>query len=248
MVKAFLMIGQSNMAGRGDFEEISPINNVRLYMLRNGLWQPLSEPVNPDRSILRPFGGEKRYHSGISLAPAFAEAYAETYGEDVGLIPCADGGTCIAQWAEGSILFDHAVLMTKLAMRHSELAGILWHQGESDSNTPEKSEVYFERLCEFFQALRRQLDMPELPVVMGELGRYMLSEPMRDAFPYAGKVNEAIHRAAKEIGYAGVASSEGLVTRCDGIHFDSPSLRCFGKRYFDVYQQLIQQERMNYDA
>ena len=242
-MKAFLMIGQSNMAGRGDFEDVSPIINPRLYMLRNGLWQPLSEPVNPDRSILRPFGGEMRYHSGISLAPAFAEAYSETYGEDVGLIPCADGGTCIAQWAEGSILFDHAVLMTKLAMRHSELAGILWHQGESDSNTAEKAEVYFERLCGFFHALREQLGMPELPVVMGELGRYMLCEPMSDAFPYAGKVNEAIHRAAKEIGYAAVASSEGLVTRCDGIHFDSPSLRCFGKRYFDAYEQLAQQRR-----
>ena len=242
-MKAFLMIGQSNMAGRGDFEDVSPITNPRLHMLRNGLWQPLSEPVNPDRSILYPFGGEKRYHSGISLAPAFAEAYAETYGEEVGLIPCADGGTCIAQWAEGSILFDHAVLMTKLTMRHSELAGILWHQGESDSDTLEKSEVYFERLCELFHALRRQLGMPELPVVMGELGRYMLCKPMCDAFPYAGKINEAIHQAAKEIGCAAVASSEGLVTRCDGIHFDASSLRCFGKRYFEVFQQLVQQKK-----
>lgn len=238
-MKAFLMIGQSNMAGRGDFEEVNPIDNSHLHMLRNGLWQPLSEPVNPDRSILLPFGGEMRYHSGISLGPSFAEAYASYYDEDVGLIPCADGGTCIEQWKENSILFDHAVMMTKLAMRHSELAVILWHQGESDSDTKEKSDAYLERLCEFFCALRRYLGISDLPVVMGELGRYMLSTPMSDAYPYAGRINNTIHLAAKEIGHAGVASSEGLTTRCDGIHFNSPSLRTFGRRYFDVYQTLV---------
>lgn len=227
------------MAGRGDFEEVSPIENPHLRMLRNGLWQPLSEPVNPDRSIIRPFGGEMRYHSGISLAPAFAEAYAEYYGEDVGLIPCADGGTCIEQWKENSVLFDHAVMMTKLAMRHSELAGILWHQGESDSNTLEKADAYFDRLCDFFFALRKQLGLPELPVIMGELGRYMLCPPMSDAYPYADRINDAIHLAAQKIGHAGVASSHGLTTRCDGIHFNSPSLRIFGRRYFGVYQTLV---------
>ena len=32
----------------------------------------------------------------------------------------------------GSLLYDHAVANAKLAQRTSTLAGILWHQGESD--------------------------------------------------------------------------------------------------------------------
>jgi len=233
------MIGQSNMAGRGDFEDVPLISDSRLHMLRNGFWQPLSEPVNPDRAILQPFGGENRFHSGISLAPAFAKAYAEYYDEDIGLIPCADGGTCIAQWAEGEILFDHAVMMARLAMRHSELAGIIWHQGESDSRTEEQAEKYHDCLCAFFNALRRQLGLENLPIVMGELGSFLQLPPMREQLPYTQKINQEIHRAAKSIGNAAVASAEGLTSRRDGIHFDSVSLRSLGRRYFEAYQTLV---------
>ncbi|MBQ2401175.1 MAG: hypothetical protein II311_04070, partial [Lachnospiraceae bacterium] len=34
----------------------------------------------------------------------------------------------------GELLYDHAVMQSKLAQRTSEIAGILWHQGESDCN------------------------------------------------------------------------------------------------------------------
>lgn len=35
-MKSFLMLGQSNMAGRGDFGEVEEINNPLCHMLRNG--------------------------------------------------------------------------------------------------------------------------------------------------------------------------------------------------------------------
>ena len=47
-ITSFLMIGQSNMAGRGDFGEVEPISNPMCYMLRMGRWQRMSEPINPD--------------------------------------------------------------------------------------------------------------------------------------------------------------------------------------------------------
>ncbi|MBQ8439852.1 MAG: hypothetical protein IJX19_04235, partial [Clostridia bacterium] len=53
-VYSFLLIGQSNMAGRGDFADVEPIKNKRCLMLRMGRWQIMSEPINPDRKI---FGG-----------------------------------------------------------------------------------------------------------------------------------------------------------------------------------------------
>ena len=241
-MKAFLMIGQSNMAGRGDFEEVYPIDNPHIFMTRNGRWLKMTDPVNPDRSVVYPFG-DGRYHSGVSMAPSFAEAYANYYGEDVGVIPCADGGTCISQWAKGEILFDHAVFQAKLAMRTSELVGIIWHQGESDSNTPDRADAYFDRLTAFFRDLREALGVGNIPVVMGELGRYMLESPMKELFPHSSQINCEIHRAAEAIGNAGVASSEGLVTRVDGIHFNSPSLRTFGRRYFEVYQKLAESKK-----
>ena len=61
MIHSFLLIGQSNMAGRGFKDEVEPIKNPHIKVLRNGRWQNMYVPVNPDR----PF-------SGICLAESFA--------------------------------------------------------------------------------------------------------------------------------------------------------------------------------
>ena len=67
---SFLMIGQSNMAGRGDFGEVERIDNADCYMLRMGRWQKMSEPINPDRAIF-----DVEFHSGINLCASFASIF-----------------------------------------------------------------------------------------------------------------------------------------------------------------------------
>lgn len=51
MIHSFLMLGQSNMAGRGFIKEVQPIYNERIQMLRNGRWQMMTEPINYDRPV-----------------------------------------------------------------------------------------------------------------------------------------------------------------------------------------------------
>ena len=102
-MKSFLLIGQSNMAGRGDFSEVPEIINNKCFMMRNGRWVHMREPINPDRSIF------SFYHSGVGLSASFADKYARHFDEEVGLIPCADGGTSLCEWMPGEILFDNAV-------------------------------------------------------------------------------------------------------------------------------------------
>ena len=46
MIKSVLMLGQSKMAGRGFINEVHPIYNERIQMLRNGRWQMMTEPNN----------------------------------------------------------------------------------------------------------------------------------------------------------------------------------------------------------
>ena len=106
MIHSFLLIGQSNAAGRGLLSEAEPLDTCdgRLKVLRNGRWQKMFRPVNPDRKF-----------SGTSLAESFAREYALDHPEvNVGIIPCADGGTSLNQWREGGLLFDHAVMTAKL--------------------------------------------------------------------------------------------------------------------------------------
>ncbi len=88
MIHSILIIGQSNMGGRGFFEDVEPIENEDegVKVLRNGRWIPMYGPVNPDRKT-----------SQVNLAESFAKRYHEEKGVEVGIIPCADGGTCLDQ-------------------------------------------------------------------------------------------------------------------------------------------------------
>ena len=235
VIRSFLMIGQSNMAGRGELSEAPARQSDRLHMLRMGRWQRLEEPVNPDRPI---FSG--LYHSGVSMASTFADTVSLKTGCAVGMIPCADGGTRIDQWKEGSILFDHAVMMTRLAMRTSHLAGILWHQGESDCHSDEEVAAYKDKLIAFITGLRCALGVT-VPFVIGELS-HSYSEKygchMRSA-----RMNEIFREIARELPLVTVVSSEGLSMKPDGLHFDAASLRTFGRRYYAAYAALVEEAR-----
>lgn len=224
-----LMIGQSNMAGRGDFGQVAPIRNPLCHMLRNGRWQPMCEPVNPDRAVF-----EGRYRSGISPAASFANSYAKHFGRDVGLIPCADGGTGIEEWMPGELLYDHAVMQTKLALRTSNLKAILWHQGESDCLADDTVEAYARRFLALMTALRR--DVGDVPIIIGEL------HPEVGGTKTAGRqhrLNDILRALAKELPSCGIASAQGLTLKADGLHFDSASCRVLGERYFEQYLALI---------
>lgn len=229
--ESFLMIGQSNMAGRGCLEDVYPIKNPLCFILRNGRWQPMTEPINPDRSI---FSG--RFRSGVSLAASFADENAKKYNIATGLIPCADGGTSMSQWMPGELLFDHAVAMTKLAMRTSTLKAILWHQGESDCDCDENVICYEEKFLTMIKELKRQLGTPDVPVIIGELSHcygteYKCSER-------GGWLNEIFKKICRENEGFVLVSAEGLTMKDDELHFNSESLREFGKRYFAAYDSI----------
>ncbi len=230
-IRSFLMIGQSNMAGRGDFGEVEPIKNNKCFMLRMGRWQTMSEPINPDRAI---FG---TFHSGVCLAAGFADEYANRTGTRVGLIPCADGGTRISQWMPGELLYDHALAMARLAMRTSKLCGILWHQGESDCHSEEELAAHKDKLITVMQSLRRDLGDERLPIIMGELSENITEKWKVEDRPK--RMNRTFWEVSETLSPCAVVSSEGLTLKADGIHFDSRSLRIFGKRYCDSLMELV---------
>ncbi|MGM9652515.1 MAG: sialate O-acetylesterase [Eubacteriales bacterium] len=230
-MKVFLLIGQSNMAGRGEFGEVPDIADKRCRMLRNGRFQPMTEPIHFDRPIRGTF------HSGVGLSASFAHAAAEYFGEEIGLVPCADGGTSLSDWAVGGLLYDNAVMQTKLAMRSGTLAGILWHQGEAESGSMERASSYAERFAPIMGQLRRDIGT-DAPLVTGELGDY-LKDYKNGAAAYYAVVNEQLHTYAASHPGTAVVSAVGLAPKPDGLHFCSAALREFGLRYFEAYRSLL---------
>jgi hypothetical protein len=222
---SFLMIGQSNMAGRGFAKEVEPIQNPDLYVLRNGRWIPMYVPVNPDRRT-----------AGISLAESFADAYARKHGAKVGLIPCADGGTSVTQWQPGEVLFENAVFQAQLAMRSSELLGIIWHQGEADCSD-ERREKYFERCMRVMCEIRQRLGVSDIPIVIGGLGDFLIHRPEVDLHNY-DLLNREFERVAGALDRAAFVSANGLLSNPDMLHFNAASLREFGLRYFDAFERI----------
>ena len=235
MKHSILLIGQSNMAGRGYTNEVPPITNKRLFVLRNGLWRPMYVPVNPDRVT-----------SGINLSESFADLYARDHDVDVGIIPCADGGSSLDQWAEGSILFDHACYMAELASRTSNIIAVLWHQGESDSSA-DKAPFYEEKLRIILNAFRKRLGLEDVPFLLGGLGDFLVqnSDPVRcEKFRDYDKVNQALARIAATEKAVGFVSAEGLIDNSDYLHFSARSLRIFGQRYYEAFLKLEDKKRV----
>ena len=142
----------------------------------------------------------------------------------------------MSQWMPGEILYDHALMMAKLAMRTSHLAGILWHQGENDCTSEDLARAHKQKFITMISSLRRDLGSDNIPVVIGELCEG-ISE--RYVSPACLKIiNEQYREVAAEIPACAFVSCEGLTLKPDILHFDAESLREFGHRYFNVYSEL----------
>ena len=203
------------------------MENKQLKVLRNGRWQPMFRPVNPDRSF-----------SGVNLGEFFADAYSKAHPDvAVGLIPCADGGTSLDQWQVGSLLYDHAVCQARLALRTSHIVGVLWHQGESDCSN-DRYPLYRQKFQVIMEALRKDLDLQDVPFLLGGLGDYLLHcDRMTDTGNYKF-VNEQLRAMAQECPMTGYVSAEGLGSNPDMLHFSAEALQEFGHRYYDVFETL----------
>lgn len=220
-MKLFLLIGQSNMAGRGKVEPQDQVENPRILMLTKDLkWVPAKDPVHFD----------KPDKAGVGPCSEFArEVFKANKNATIGLIPCAVGGTSLDQWKAGGGLYNAAVARTKEAMKQGKLAGILWHQGEADSGSPDKVASYADRFSAMIGQLRKDLQAEKVPVLIGELIR---------GYKNNDAINVVLADAAKKVPLCGLVSSEGLGK---GLHFDSPSARKFGQRYAAEYLKMVKQ-------
>ncbi len=228
----FLLIGQSNMAGRGVLESDIAITTPGIWMVNsNDEWVPAKNPVHFDKPTV----------VGVGPGLSFAErVYSTRNKRNIGLIPCAVGGSGIDQWIAGVRHeqtginpYDAMIERVRVAQQSGKIRAVLWHQGESDSSL-EKSEVYEEKLRQFFVKLRKDLKLKETPIIMGELGHFYIAKN-----PTAVQINKAMIHLASTERYLYYVSSEGLKDKGDETHFDSASAKILGERYAEKYLSVI---------
>ena len=232
LLNIFVLIGQSNMAGRGDIGQVEPLRHPNIHMFREDRWLPAKEPLHTDKPDA----------AGIGLGMSFAvELLKEYQTASIGLVPCAVGGTPLSRWMPGADLYENTLAITQKALDSGELKGILWHQGEADSTEERNSSTYGQRLASMIAALREELDAGSIPFLAGELGRFLVGH---ENYRYFATVNHQLRDLVKTIPLYGCVSSAGLSDKGDKLHFDSVSLRELGRRYAAQYLKIIYANRL----
>ena len=222
------------MAGRGVVEAQDRVAHPRVLALDRELhWVPAVEPIHFDKRT-----------AGVGPGRAFGIALANgDPSTRIGLIPAAVGGSPISAWEPGVLYaetgthpYDDAIRRARAAMKDGRLEAILWHQGESDSNARDAA-LYDARLRALIQRFRTDLGIPDLPVLIGQLGRF-------EARPWtpARAAVDSIHRALPaHVGRTAFVSSAGLRDKGDSLHFSAAAARELGVRYANAYLALLGQ-------
>lgn len=235
----YLLIGQSNMAGRGKVEAQDTIAHSQVFTLnKSNEWVPAQDPIHFDKKV-----------AGVGLGRTFGIEMAKANPKTkIGLIPCAVGGSPIDSWKPGGYHkqtntspWDDMEKRLKIALKSGNLKGILWHQGESDSN-PAKCNEYKGKLEDLIGRVRLIGENTDAPFLAGEFGRFKLKSN-KEKYPElkpspAGIVMKSTKQVVKKDKNAALVKSKGLNHKGDNTHFDAESYRKFGKRYAKAMLKL----------
>jgi chondroitin AC lyase len=221
----YLLIGQSNMAGRAVIEEHDKdsIDRVFLYKgIDSQSWEKAANPLNKYSSIRKSLSMQ-RLGPGYTFARDMAAFSPE---KKIGLVVNAKGGTSIDLWEPGSEFYNEAIRRTKDALKYGKLKGVIWHQGESDASS---HQAYMDKLLKLIQGLRFDFDIPDLPFIAGQISN---DKPHREEF------NTMILDLPSRMENTAVVTTENIATT-DSTHFNSESQRLLGKRYAVAMIKLI---------
>ena len=227
----YILAGQSNMAGRGVLtDEWKTVGNDSVFALNQAMqWVPAKHPLHFDKPTIAGVGPGLTF--GIEMAKAKPAVR-------VGLIPCAVGGTPIEHWLPGAYdsatqthPYDDAAERIRFAMQFGVIKGIIWHQGEANSQ-PGQARQYLNQLMELIKRFRTFTGDPSLPFVAGELGHF---------FANSDNINQQLLLLPRLDMHSAVASAAGLSDKGDKVHFDAPSTTELGKRY--ALQMMLLQKK-----
>ena len=241
----FLLAGQSNADGRGLSSELTgglagyagSQPDILIH------YSNLSY-TNSNRSLyqkwvtLRPGFSRAPGYNGSLLSPTFgmeigAGKILSEYYPNPAFIKVTEGGTALGNpgidWYPAPLdspdvgrLYKELIEATQTALAELETTGdtytvhgLFWHQGESDvSRTAE----YNDLMTTLIEGVRRDLGMPNLRFIIGEL-----------ASTKAQTFRDVQWEVARNSPNSEFISSSGLTT-FEGTHFDTPSMITFGER------------------
>jgi Carbohydrate esterase, sialic acid-specific acetylesterase len=227
--RAFLLLGQSNMAGYPQALSADKVEDPRVQVLgydacgatgrKTDEWDTASPPLHACWS------------GALGPGDYFAKGLIASLPEDdtVGLVPCAIPGEKIETFLKvGGSKYAWILGRAKKAQEAGyEIEGILFHQGESncgDPNWPGKVKT-------LVSDLRSDLGLGDVPFLPGEL-----------LYTGCGNHNKLINQLPGLIENTHVVSAAGLVVASDDewkLHFSHDSVVTQGGRYAEAMKAAL---------
>lgn len=239
-----VLIGQSNMSGRGaafDATHYDPIDpRIFQYGTSGTYANVISQAIEPLAMIDVP--------TGMGPGIVFARWYLRTVpvNRSVLLIPVAKGGTAFesgtTRWKittspVGNNLYETAISQTlaavTLAGANTRIVAALWLQGETDGDNLVSQATYAADLDALISGLRTRLGVPGLPFIVGQMVPEYLGTGTRSA------INSAHLATPTRVTRTAVALAPTASNNNDGNHFNAPGQRIIGRRMFDAYRRII---------
>ncbi len=191
-IQVFLLVGQSNMEGKGNPAHIDALladkktRKGYKHLKRGNKWLKRKDVlITYQRGKGRPQSGGLTigYGSrGKQFGPelGFGNVVGDKLKGKILLVKCAWGGASLSKsflppGAGGpGPLYTEMVEQVRAALkkyrRGYKIAGLVWFQGWNDAiggGNPK----YTEQLAQFIRDVRKEFKTPEMPVVIGELGQ-----------------------------------------------------------------------------
>lgn len=231
----YLLIGQSNMAGRGHLEAKDTAEIIEGVWLLNadGVPEPAIAPLNKYSTIRKELSLQ-----GYNPGSEFGRIMHLETGNPILLVVNARGGSHVAEWQPGNVngYFRDAVTRTREALNYGGFKGILWNQGETDvqRRTPD----YPEKFSFMITELRKELEADYVPVVIGQVGRWNWA-PKEDIALFNDSIVPATSRLVPNCSYI---SSEGLERRFKNKerdpHYSREAQIELGRRYAEAILEI----------
>lgn len=262
-------------SSRGVYFEPADFSNIALNRL-DPLFIVAEDPLHEPRAPWETQKGATRVGLGLS----FAKRMLSGTTRNIVLVPAAwsASGFCRNdRWGEawnaygtsvpelgGSLLLDRALTRLNVTLQETGgiLRGILWHQGEADSNTDACAYRYRENLQLMVNRIKRDAiedlrgsaargDESQVPFIVGTMSR---GNDDRGQFSWFGVTTkfevDRIHRTISDhIVWSNWVNTDDLVPpqypcglgSC--VHFGSAAYREMGFRYADALQQVLSRYR-----
>ena len=245
----FLLMGQSNMAGARQPEEQDKGKIENVYLIND------KAQLEPAENPLARYGCGSAQpcpsRGGLGPGYTFAKQMTEYFPQkEFVLVVMAWTNSNVWKFGDKEVMgkgtsnayYSMIVDRVKKTLENCkdcELKGILWHQGENQSANPNKYPKLFAQVIE---SHRQAYGIPDLPVVMGELGYW------KDGYRFMNdNIFTKIQDSLKQVA---VVSAKGLTNfkRCtktassdakDGFHFDCESQREFGRRFAEKVKEFV---------